>query len=245
MEGVLAQLEFVIRGPLAGLAVATGVVLFIGSVYLILAAIFGPRMGYLVLAVAFFGWMMFLSVLWVFGLYSQGPDTPTNLGPRGTNPHWQPIAVGVDLASERFPVAAQYPGPPWKVPRGGALPSVDPAEQSIKEFLAEMANEELGVEEGEEGALVAEDFEVDDLMFTVAEDGETNLMAARAFFKEGGPEVLVFGFHDRGNVPVYSWSFLGISIVAFAAHVPFLDRAEQRRKAVLTGGGQPPWYGPA
>ena len=40
-------------------------------------------------------------------------------------------------------------------------------------------------------------------------------------------------------------SFLGASIVLFLVHVPFLDRAERKRKAVLTGGKQPEWRGPA
>jgi hypothetical protein len=55
----------------------------------------------------------------------------------------------------------------------------------------------------------------------------------------------VFAYHDRGNVPVYSWAFFGASVLGFIVHVPFLDRAERRRKAILTGGTAPPWYGPA
>ena len=39
--------------------------------------------------------------------------------------------------------------------------------------------------------------------------------------------------------------FLGGSIVLFLLHLPLLDRAEKKRKAFLTGGDQPPWYGPA
>ena len=74
------------------LTVAMAVIIFIGSIYLILAAVFGPRMGYLVLAVAFFGWMMIFSALWAFGFWSQGPTTKTNAsaamptGPPSINP---------------------------------------------------------------------------------------------------------------------------------------------------------------
>ena len=70
-----------------GLTVIIAFVLFVGSVMLVLAAVFGRRMGYLVLAVGFFGWMIILSSLWTFGFYSQGPETPVNLGPRGAGPH--------------------------------------------------------------------------------------------------------------------------------------------------------------
>jgi hypothetical protein len=31
----------------------------------------------------------------------------------------------------------------------------------------------------------------------------------------------------------------------FVIHLPLLDRAERSRKAFLTGGATPPWYGPA
>ena len=43
--------------PRASAVVIAAFILFVGSVYVLLAAIFGRWMGYLVLAVAFFGWM--------------------------------------------------------------------------------------------------------------------------------------------------------------------------------------------
>jgi hypothetical protein len=46
-------------------------------------------------------------------------------------------------------------------------------------------------------------------------------------------------------VPHYSLMFLVASIVLFALHLPLLDRAEKSRKAFLTGGTAPAWYGPA
>jgi hypothetical protein len=39
--------------------------------------------------------------------------------------------------------------------------------------------------------------------------------------------------------------FLIGSTILFAIHLPLLDRAERRRKEILTGGTAPPWYGPA
>ena len=77
-----------------GLAVIMAFVLFVGSVLIVLAAVFGRRMGYLVLAVSFFGWLIILSSLWTFGFFSQGLDTPVNLGPRGAEPAWVVEASG-------------------------------------------------------------------------------------------------------------------------------------------------------
>jgi hypothetical protein len=259
------DLAITLDGPVflkGALVVIMAVVLFIGSVYLLLAAVFGVRMGYLVLAVAFFGWMIMLSALWTFG----APGTLPFIGPRptgegsGAEPHWQPLGFGVQVASPRYPVVEEYPGGPWEAPSGDALASVEPARVSIQEFLAEAANEELGIEverhipeiagggppqefpEGQEPVL-ASDFTVKDIRFTT--DGDTSLVAARAFFNEGGPEVIVFGYHDSGNVKVYSWAFLIASVIGFAVHLPFLDRAERKRKDVLTGGKAPEFLGPA
>ena len=53
--------------------VAMAFTLFVGSVYLLLTAVLGRWMGYLVLMVTFSGWMIVLSALWAFGFYSQGP----------------------------------------------------------------------------------------------------------------------------------------------------------------------------
>jgi hypothetical protein len=39
--------------------------------------------------------------------------------------------------------------------------------------------------------------------------------------------------------------FFGGSIALFLLHLPFLDKAERKRKEILTGGNAPPWYGPA
>jgi hypothetical protein len=227
------------------LAVVVAFVLFVGSVLLLLAAVFGRWMGYLVLAVSFFGWMMVLSALWTFGFYSQGPETPVNLGPRGEEPGWVVEAVGVD-PEPVFEAYATYPdGPEWRIPGdndndAGSLQSVTTATQG---FLAGRANEELGLEPHAPGAIQTTDFRVEDVRF--ATDGDVSLAAATAFFADGGPLLRVYLRHDTGSVDRYSWMFLAGSAVLFALHVPLLDRAERSRKQILTGGAAPPWYGPA
>jgi hypothetical protein len=230
---------------IGSLVVVMGFVLFVGSVLLLLAAVFGRRMGYLVLAVGFFGWMMILSSLWTFGFYSQGPETPVNLGPRGAEPAWLVEAAGVD-PEPVYEAYATYPlGPEWRVPGDndadtGSEQSVTTATQG---FLAAQANEDLGKETHEPGAVQTTAFTVENVRF--ATDGDVSLAAATAYFNGGGPRLRVYLRHDSGSVNKYSWLFLVGSTVLFAAHVPFLDRAERKRKQILTGGTAPPWYGPA
>ena len=243
-DEVLALAPFFAKGVAV---IITAFVLFVGSVYMLLAAYFGLRMGYLVLAVSFFGWMIVLSSIWVLGPQLLG--TPPNLGPRGTEPHWQVFAAGTGEVESEFAATATYPDSPWHAPDKVSQPSVDSVKTAIQQYLAARAAEDMagqggeGGEGGEEVHLDPTTFVVQDISFATVEG--THLAAGHGFFSRGGPEVSVFAYHDSGNVPVYSFSFLAGSILGFAIHLPFLDRAERRRKEILTGGAAPPWYGPA
>jgi hypothetical protein len=229
-----------------GLAVIMAFILFAGSVLLLLAAVFGRRMAYLVLAVGFFGWMLILSTTWLTGfLISQGPTTPTNLGPRGTEPTWVVEAFGTD-PDPVYEVFSSYPdGEGWRTP--GTNDNDDSSVQSVtstaQAFLTEQANEELGVDEFDPEAVQTTEFVVENIRF--ATDGDVSLAAAEAFFAGGGPKVVLYMRHDSGSVPRYSWMFLIGSALGLAIHIPLLDRAERTRKQILTGGTPPPWYGPA
>jgi hypothetical protein len=225
---------------------AMGFILFVGSVYLILSAVLGRWMGYLVLVVSFAGWMAMLSALWAFGFYSQGPDTPVNLGPRGAEPTWVPLLASTGETSDRYRAFASYPEGSWEEAEQGELPtSTQSVSGIVTAFLAERANEELDIPETDPTALTAVDFTVDRISFAPAEDDETSLAVVEAHFTEGGPLVTVSMYHDSGSVPRYSYMFLAGSIVLFAIHLPLLDAAERKRREFLTGGAAPAWYGPA
>jgi hypothetical protein len=229
----------------AGVAIMA-FILFVGSVYLLLTAVLGRWMGYLVLMVAFSGWMMVLSGLWAFGFYSQGEDTPVNLGPRGAEPAWLPLLASTRGTSDRYEAFSSYPGGPWEEPREGQLTgSVQSVGGVVTAFLAEEANVELEIPETDATALTAVDFAIDSIHFAPAEDGETSLAVVQAHFTEGGPQWIVSLYHDSGSVPRYSYMFLIGSGILFAVHLPLLDIAERKRKDFLTGGAAPAWYGPA
>ena len=212
-------------------------ILFVGSVYVLLAALLGRKMGYFVLATAFFGWMIVLSTLWTVG----APGTPRDLGPRGTEPHWQVFAAAPGPTTSKFPETAKFPSAPWDTPKP-TNPSVSTLTSAIQNYLAAQSQSQLHLPptatEVQSGSFVVQNV-------AFATSGHTSLGAAQAFFSSGGPAITVFAFHDSGNVPVFSITFLIASIVGFALHVPFLDRLEKSRKEILTGGTAPPWYGPA
>jgi hypothetical protein len=223
--------------------VIVGAILFVGSVYLILTAVLGRWLGYLVLMVAFSGWMIVLSALWAFGFYSQGPDTPVNLGPRGAEPTWIPLLASTDATSDRYDTFASYPASPWKPPASGQGAEVQSVTGIVTDFLAQQANHQLKIEETDPRAVTGVEFAVDSIAF--ATSGETDLAVAKAHFLDGGPLWIVSLSFDEGSVPRYSYMFLIGSTILFVIHLPLLDRAERKRKEFLTGGAAPPWYGPA
>jgi hypothetical protein len=230
----------------AGVAVMAGI-LFIGSVYMMLAAVFGKWMGYLVLMVAYSGWMILLSAVWAFGLYSQGPDTQNNLGPRGREPAWVVLSAGARAHSDRYDTFQAYPADPWYEPNPeneSLNESIQSASGAAQSFLAEQANEDLGRAHTDLDAVTETQFTVDSIRFATGA-GQKPLAVVEAHFTAGGPQVVLAMYHDKGDVARYSYMFLAGSVLLFGSHVPLLDRAEKKRKEFLTGGTAPAWYGPA
>ncbi len=226
-----------------GLGVAMAFVLFIGSVLLLLSAVLGRKMGYLVLAVAFFGWVAIFSALWTFGFWSQGLETPVDLGPRGAEPAWVVESAGTAVTQFPYEQYKTYPGGTWQEPSPGLSASVQSVSGAIQAYLAQQANEKAGKTQFEEGAFQSTDFTVQNIEFDTS--GKVSLAAAQAYYNGGGPLITLYLRHDSGSVPRYSWMFLIGSLLGLAIHLPFLDRVERKRKEILTGGTAPPWYGPA
>jgi hypothetical protein len=158
-------------------------------------------------------------------------------------PAWVPLEGSFSVQSQQYPEISKYPASPWRVPPPSLAASVQSVTGAIQAFLSERANAQLGRDPTAIDAIQPTAFAVQNIRF--AKHGSTSLAAAQAFYSGGGPALTVFAYHDPGSVPRYSWMFLGGSIVLFLLHLPFLDRAERKRKEILTGGNAPPWYGPA
>jgi len=94
-------------------------------------------------------------------------------------------------------------------------------------------------------AIQGTQFTIDSVRFATAEDGKTPLAVVEAHFAGGGPLTTLTLYHDSGSIPRYSVMFMVVSLLLFLIHLPLLDRAEKKRKAFLTGGSAPAWYGPA
>ncbi len=228
-----------------GIAVSImAVILFIGSIYLLLTALFGRWMAYLVTVVALSGWMILQSALWLFGFWSQGVETPTNLGPKGSEPAWVVTSASTQGAAGDDATYADYPAAPWVTPTKEQEGEKTSIEGVVQVFMAEQANEELGIDHLDPTAVQPPAFTVSSVSLATGEDDE-QLAVAQVAYSGGGPLWTVSLYYDSGSVPRYSIMFLVLSIVIFAIHLPLLDRAERSRKAFLVGGEAPSWYGPA
>ena len=208
-----------------------------------LSAVFGRRMGFLVLLVALSGGMVILSSVWFFGFYSQGLGTKTNLGPRGSEPTWVPVESGIDVSLQSTRKPTDTP-PSRGRPPPGLDASVQSVTSAVQTFLVEHANEEPASRR----PIPARSRRRTSASRT---SGSRRRRIRRRRWRRrepstpaaGPPTVLLR--HDSGSVPRYSIMFLAGSIVLFLLTLPLLDRAEKKRKEILTGGEAPPWYGPA
>jgi hypothetical protein len=78
------------------LIVMVGVVVLMGSTYLILGTNIGSRLGFLVALSGLFGWLTILTFIW--GL------TPPAIGPRGDLASWKPVEIYVNGANDQAKV---------------------------------------------------------------------------------------------------------------------------------------------
>ncbi|HEX6167084.1 MAG TPA: hypothetical protein VFZ30_09875 [Acidimicrobiales bacterium] len=108
------------------LAVATGIVVLMGSVYLLLATNLAHRLGFLVALAAVFGWLTIHGLVW--WLY------PPGTGPAGRGPEWEvrEIVYG-ELSASRFDAV-------HGIDTSG-LPSAEDLDDLTPEQVAEVSEE--------------------------------------------------------------------------------------------------------
>jgi hypothetical protein len=90
-----------------GVAVTVaGIIVFIGSIFLLLSLVMGGRLAYFVTASVTLAILVILGVVW-----SINP-----LGPVGQLPEWEPQAAGDTPSQINFGPMSSYPNGPWKTP---------------------------------------------------------------------------------------------------------------------------------
>jgi hypothetical protein len=216
-------------------------VLLPGSVYMLLASNFGALKGYLIAGTAFFGFLMMLSAVWLFGI----PGTTPLTGPKGTQPTFKfftlddPQAATYDSARDfQGGAGGEWREAPTGEPEEGSAEAtlkadLDTARQTAVSDLIEERNKD--VEDSSEELDVTN---LDAKSYYTIQDGTE--VAAIVISPKAPPAgsglqrpdfspVTRFAYRDPGNPSLPSILFLIGSSVLFVAHMLLLGVAERRR----------------
>lgn len=240
--------------PWAKLAVPIGILVFVGSVYLLLRSNLGTRRGYLVMSTSLWGFGLLLALFWTFG----APGTPPATGPQNLPGQdldyylrkWIPYA-----STSTF--AETYPNDPAEF---GPVPD-DVDEDLIAEGVGDIKTFFSGFAEDSvySNLLTATD-EAIETLYTKAADGRDVIAVTYAptcsgpfgcvvgddgtvsdVEEEGGeadvafggvipgaPTTTLFAQYDRGNELLPSLLMTGIMAVLWVLHMVLLYRDERR-----------------
>ena len=228
------------------LVVITGFVLLPGSVYMLLATNFGAIKGYLIAATAFFGFLMMLSAVWLFGI----PGTTPLTGPKGTQPTFKSFTID-DPQASTYDAARDFQGQAgngWQAAPEGEV-EAGSAQEKLKADLdtaRQRAVQDLITETNKKVENSSDELDVTNLdakTFYTIQDGTE--VAAIVISPKAPPEdsglkkpdfapKTTFAYRDPGNPYLPSILFLVGASVLFLVHMVLLGMAERRRPLGVT-----------
>jgi hypothetical protein len=223
------------------LVVVTAFVLLPGSVYMLLASNFGALKGYLIAATAFFGFLVMLSAVWLFGI----PGTTPLTGPKGTQPSFKFFTVDDPQASTYDSVrtfqgsaANGWQQAPTGEPEPGSAEEtlkadLDVAKQTAISDLIEETNKDIK-DSSEELDVTNLDAQV---FYTIQDGTEVAAVVISPKTPPAGSGLerpdfapkTIFAYRDPGSPYLPSILFLAGSLVLFVVHMLLLGLAERRR----------------
>jgi hypothetical protein len=217
-------------------AVAAAIIVFCGSVWLLMTMVMGARLAYFITAAVTLGFLVMMGLVW----------STSQLGPVGQLPTFDPISIA-EGGNVDFGAADSYPdGDGWTVP-----PEDDEAEQAKIAELETSATDylETAIADGKidtfaavDEAQVAADsgrlIQQGDqtygaaLLEPVAAAGEEEPAQAEEIDPNAPDSVMVVMRYDAGNpYGKARWITLGVFIL-FVLHVFGLSRAEKKARQV-------------
>jgi hypothetical protein len=208
--------------PLAVLSVPIGILVLLGSIYLLVRSNLGTRRGYLVMGSSLFGFLFIMSLFWTFG----APGTPQATGPRNLpsqlpneyQPTWTPFAQDSRIADlPEYQLVQNYPEGFGEVPED----FTDEAHGEVISDIDEVESIEYAEAENGFPVVAVTYLPVDPNTFEVVEDGEP---------------VTLFAFFDEGNPIFPGLVFIVLSLLLFAIHAVllFFDEGREAREASRT-----------
>lgn len=209
-------------------AVVSAVIVFCGSVFLLLAMVVGGRLAYFVTATISLAFLLMMGVVW-----SINP-----LGPVGALPEWRPFQIGADAAELNFGPAGDYPESPWE-----SVDTEDVAQAALASELEGAASEYLD-EAITDGTIdvfeTAADAGVNsDLTRLLQQDGtQYGAVSLGAIDENDDARVIAIMEYDPGNALGPPRLITAGTFVLFALHLFGLSRSERRARRLTNGDNQ-------
>jgi hypothetical protein len=204
-------------------AVGSAIIVFCGSVWLLLMLVMGGKLAYFVTATVTLGVLLIMGIVW----------STSELGPVGEQPSWSTVGIGEDISEIDFGAASSYPDAPWQ-----EVSDDDASATKKKGELESSAPDSLeaAIEDGEVTTVEAVgDALVDSDSTRLLEQGGTTYGAVKFIPLEGDETVAIAILErDPGNTlgPPRRIA-LGI-LVLFLLHLFGLSRVEKRARAART-----------
>ena len=221
-------------------ATISGLIVFVGSVWLLLAVIMGGRLAYFVTASVTLGFIFIMTLVWSYG---------TPLGPVGELPEWNGVDLKESASELEFGPGTSYPDGEWHAPDPDDPAQMTKAaelESAAIDYLAEQIREKKGG-----GFLAESDASVVAESARLLEQGEEQYGAVQleastsaiekaneadpdqAVTPEDATLVLVMSY-DPGNPLGKARMIAGGTFLVFALHLFGLSRAEKKTKKDTT-----------
>lgn len=198
-------------------AFISSIIVFVGSVFLLLALLMGARLAYMVTASVTLGFVLIMGAVWSIG---------DPLGPVGQLPEWHSGDIADEASALEFGPASEYPEGSWHVPEeeddtAGEL------ESAATDLVATTIQDEQvgGYEDPSTVAVVADSVrfydEGSDRFGMVTYEGLEGTEG------EGGPNLFVVMEFDPGNPSGPARMITAGTFILFVGHLIGLSRMEK------------------
>ncbi|MEA2517653.1 MAG: hypothetical protein QOG16_1491 [Actinomycetota bacterium] len=224
-------------------AVVSGFIVFVGTIWLLLAVIMGARLAYFVTASVCIGFIFIMTLVWSYG---------TPLGPVGQLPDWEGVGLADSADQIEFDAAAKYPEAPWQAPGEDdqeAKTKAAELESAATNYLEELILKDKGGDfiAATDAVVVTDSARL--MEEADQEYGAVELEAAPSAVEkaqEADPDqtftpedaqAFVIMKYDPGNPLKKARIIAGGTFLVWALHLFGLSRAERKTKETAIGDG--------
>lgn len=214
-------------------AFISAILIFGGSVWLLLAVLMGARLAYFVSASVTLAFVLIMAGVWSYG---------DPLGPVGEMPEWDPVDIAADASGLSFGPASRYPNDPWHEAEEGddlqgtqaselETAATDYLDEAIAEGKIDQYSSASDVIVSAESARLTEQgdktYGLVQLEPAPSDQGDEGASAPQ---EGAGPELFVVMEWDPGNPSRPARQLAAGVFILFLGHLFFLGRAEKRSR---------------